>query len=602
MKEPDEEGVARHLGPESCAGRREAAGEALTGGSAGPVSSCDIKHFGVPTPLSEAEGHIVGGDMREPLSNPAQSETRSMRGRPSHGTWEIPSTLGARGASGRSGKAKRRDPDTYGDGKSDGCVVPQKPANEAGQPVEEPVEGRRPTKGNASQGAAPRTQSRTRASNGLRGVREVARRDGRARFSALLHHVTVERLRESFFALKRDAAPGVDGQSWREYREGLEERLLDLHRQVHCGSYRAQPSRRTYIPKPDGRRRPLGVAALEDKIVQHAVGQVLGAVYEEDFLGFSYGFRPGRGQHDALDALWVGLLQRRVRWVLDADIRGFFDTLDHGWLMQFIEHRIADRRVLRLVRKWLRAGVVEDGRRSKTERGTPQGAVISPLLANVYLHYVLDLWVDAWRRKEARGDVIVVRYADDFVLGFEHRDDAERFWADLRVRLERFGLGLHPDKTRLLEFGRHAARNRARRGEGRPETFDFLGFTHISGTTRRGRFMVWRKSIGKRLRATLAAIKGRLRAVRHWSIAEQRTWLRRVVQGWMNYHAVPGNTERLKQFRTQVARLWMRSLRRRSQRHRMTWGRFMRICDPWLPRPKVRHPYPNVRFDAKHPR
>ncbi len=390
--------------------------------------------------------------------------------------------------------------------------------------------------------------------------------------------------------------------TWQKYREGLEGRLADLHERVHRGSYRAKPSRRTWIPKSDGRKRPLGIAALEDKIVQHAVGQVLSAVYEEDFLGFSYGFRPGRGQHDALDALWVGLMHHKVSWVLDADIRGFFDALDHGWLLRFVEHRIGDPRILRLVRKWLRAGVMEDGRRSRTERGTPQGAVISPLLANVYLHYVLDLWVESWRKSEARGEVIIVRYADDFVVGFQHRGDAERFLAALKARLARFALELHPDKTRLIEFGRFATQNRAARGDRRPETFDFLGFTHVCGTTRRGRYMVWRRTMAKRFRATLAEVRERLRRIRHWKLAEQGAWLRRVVLGWMNYHSVPGNHDRVAQFRQQVQRHWIKALRSRSQVHRMTWERFARIADRLLPQPKVLHPWPNERFYAKHPR
>lgn len=466
------------------------------------------------------------------------------------------------------------------------------------------MEGRRSTKGNAEQDAAPRTQSRTRASAGLQGVRVAARRDRRARFTALLHHVTVEWLRESFYSLKKRAAPGVDGMTWKEYEERLDERLTDLHERVHRGSYRAQPSRRVYIPKTDGRQRPLGIAALEDKIVQHAVGVVLSAIYEVDFLGFSYGFRTGRGQHDALDALSVGLDRRRVNWVLDADIRGFFDTLDHEWLLKFVEHRIADRRVLRLVRKWLRAGVTEDGRWSETDEGTPQGAVISPLLANVYLHYVFDLWVEAWREKQATGDMIVVRYADDFVLGFEHREDAERFLGALRARFERFGLALHPEKTRLLAFGRRASERREGRDDngGRPGTFDFLGFTHYCGKTRQGKFHLKRKTVAKRFRATLRAVKDRLLRDRHQPIRVQGMWLRRMMLGWLNYHAIPCNMQRLGEFRTQVARHWLAALRRRSQRHRLTWARFRRIIDLWLPRPRVLHPWPSVRFDAKHPR
>lgn len=489
-------------------------------------------------------------------------------------------------------------------GKSDGCVVPEKSAND-GPPVgpEESMEGRRPAEGNAVQDAAPRAQDRTRASYGLQGVREAARRDRRVRFTSLLHHVTVEWLRESFYSLKKRAAPGVDGMTWREYGERLDERLTDLHDRVHRGSYRAQPSRRVYIPKSDGRQRPLGIAALEDKIVQHAVGVLLSAIYEEDFLGFSYGFRPGRGQHDALDALWVGLTRKKVNWVLDADIRGFFDTLDHEWLMKFVEHRIADRRVLRLIRKWLRAGVLEDGRWSETEVGTPQGAVISPLLANVYLHYVFDLWVEAWRKEEAAGDVIVVRYADDFVLGFEHRADAERFLGALHERLGKFGLELHPDKTRLIEFGRDSDRRaRPQMERKKPDTFDFLGFTHISGRTRRGKWTVMRRTAAPRLARTLTRIREELRKRLHTPVREQGAWLRRVLAGWANYHAIPGNGRRLWTIREAVIRLWRQALARRSQRHRLQWKTFGRTVTRWLPNLKVTHPWPDARFDAKHPR
>jgi len=465
------------------------------------------------------------------------------------------------------------------------------------------VEGRRPAKGNAVQDAAPRTQNRTRASYGLQGVREVARRDRRARFTSLLHHVTVGKLRESYYSLKKRAAPGVDGMTWQEYGEHLDERLTDLHQRVHRGSYRAQPSRRAYILKADGRQRPLGIASLEDKIVQHAVRELLSAIYEEDFLGFSYGFRPGRSQHDALDALWVGIMRRRVNWVLDADIRGFFDTLDHEWLMKFVEHRIADPRVLRLIRKWLRAGVLEEGRWSATDVGTPQGAGISPLLANVYLHYVFDLWVEAWRKEEAKGDVIVVRFADDFVLGFEHREDAERFLRALHARVERFGLALHPEKTRLLEFGRNAPRRRGERSDGsKPATFDFLGFTHRCGRSRNNRFLVVRTTMAKRFRTSLAAVKAGLRSKRNLPIPAQGAWLAKVIRGWANYHGIPGNTRRLGGYRAAAMRHWMKALRRRSQRHRMTWERFGRIARRWIPYPKVRHPWPNERFDAKHPR
>ncbi|HUE88244.1 MAG TPA: group II intron reverse transcriptase/maturase [Vicinamibacterales bacterium] len=489
------------------------------------------------------------------------------------------------------------------EGESDGRVLPTKGPNADDCQSAEAPEGRRPTKENTEQTTAPRTQSRIRASSGLPGVRGVARKDKEVRFTALLHHVTVGQLQASFYGLRRAAAPGVDGITWAEYETGLDTRLATLHSRVHQGTYRAQPSKRAYIPKPDGRQRPLGIAALEDKIVQHAVGTILNQIYEEDFVGFSYGFRPGRSPHHALDALWVGLMRKKVNWVLDADIRGFFDTIDHGWLKQFVEHCVADRRMLRLIQKWLRAGVSEDGAWSNTEVGTPQGAVISPLLANIYLHYVFDLWAHRWRRHHASGDMMIVRYADDIVLGFEHQRDAERFLAAWRERLARFGLELHPDKTRLIEFGRDAATARKARGEGKPETFDFLGFTHICGTTRKtGRFIVKRQTIRRRFSAKLAAIKEALRRRWHAPVATTGRWLRAVIQGYFNYHAVPGNMDSLNSFRTQVIWRWYRALRRRSQRRRLTWVRFLRLVDAWIPSARIVHPHPNVRFDAMHPR
>jgi group II intron reverse transcriptase/maturase len=421
------------------------------------------------------------------------------------------------------------------------------------------------------------------------------------KFTALLHHLTVALLQESFYALQRKAAPGVDGTTWQEYETGLEGRLIDLHSRVHRGAYRAQPSRRVYIPKADGRQRPLGVAALEDKIVQQAVVTILNAIYEEDFLGFSYGFRPGRSQHQALDALSYALTQKRVNYVLDADIRGFFDQLDHEWLMQFVQHRVADPRILRLIQKWLKAGVLEEGEWSETERGTPQGAVLSPLLANIYLHYVFDLWVNAWRKKHARGDVIVVRYADDTVLGFQDAEEADRFLEDFRERLGKFGLELHPEKTRRIEFGRYAEQNRKQRGEGKPETFDFLGFTHLSGKNRRGYFTVKRRTIRKRLRAKLQAIKQQLQRRRHDPVAQTGEWLRSVVQGYFNYQAVPGNLPSLGTFRERLIRLWRTQLRQRSQRYRLSWDRLRQLADRWLPKPRVLHPWPTQRFAATHP-
>jgi group II intron reverse transcriptase/maturase len=467
----------------------------------------------------------------------------------------------------------------------------------------ESVEGRGSTKGNATRTLlAPDTEPGKRGM-GLWGVREAAKRDKKLRFTALLHHVTPELLTVSYFDLKRSAAPGVDGVTWHAYGQDLEQRIADLHSRVQCGAYRAQPSKRAWIPKADGQQRPLGIAALEDKVVQQAVKTVLEQIYEEDFLGFSYGFRPWRSCHNALDALWMGITHRKVNWVLDADIRGFFDNIDHEWMLTFLEHRIADRRILRLIRKWLRAGVSEDGKWSRTTVGTPQGSVISPLLANVFLHYAFDLWANQWRERHARGSVIMVRYADDFVMGFQSQVDAERFLRELRQRLERFGLQLHPEKTRLIEFGRYAAERREKRGEGKPETFDFLGFTHFCGTTRNGTFTIQRKSIAKRMRAKLQAIKQQLKARMHDAVPEVGRWLRSVVRGWFNYHAVPGNINCLDEFHTQVQRLWRRVLQRRSQKGRVwTWERVQRLTRRWLPKPQILHPYPNQRLIVTNPR
>jgi len=434
--------------------------------------------------------------------------------------------------------------------------------------------------------------------NGLDRVREAVRKDKDARFTALLHHVNVDRLRAAYWAISPKAAPGVDGVTWGAYGQDLEDKLQDLHRRVHSGAYRARPSRRAYIPKADGQQRPLGIAALEDKIVQRAVVEVLNAIYETDFLGFSYGFRPGRGPHNALDALAVGLEKKKVNWVLDADLRDFFSTLDQGWLMKFLEHRIADQRVLRLIQKWLSAGVIENGKRSETPVGSPQGASVSPLLANVYLHYVLDRWVRQWRRRHAHGDVIVVRFADDFIVGFEHQRDAQRFLTDLRERFAKFNLELHPEKTRLVEFGRFAARDRAARDLGKPETFDFLGFTHICAKSRRGRFMLKRITISKRLRAKLHEVKDQLHRGRHRPIPEQGLWLASVVRGHLAYYAVPGNIRAAKAFRDQVVRHWFKALRRRSQRHRLDWDRMNRLALRWIPPARIMHPWPSTRFAA----
>ena len=484
-----------------------------------------------------------------------------------------------------------------GPGKSDRPVVPRKFPNKTGSTAAEGTEGRGLAKGNPSQHNAPRTPSRAGAPSALERVRQAARRDGRVRFTALLHHIyQPETLRQAYLSLKRDAAPGVDGETWRHYGEALEENLHDLSERLKRGAYRAKPVRRAYIAKTDGRQRPLGIPTLEDKIVQRATVEVLSTIYETDFLGFSYGFRPRRSQHQALDALYTGLLTRRVNWVLDSDIRGYFDAIDRGWLVKFVEHRIADRRVVRLIQKWLNAGVLEDGTRTWSAEGTPQGGSASPLLANVYLHYVFDLWVQRWRRTQARGEVIVVRFADDIIMGFQHQSDAERFRNELAERFQKFGLELHPDKTRVLEFGPFAAENRRKRGGGKPETFDFLGFTHICGKQRNGRFTVLRQTIRKRLQAKLNAVKLELRQRLHDPVPEVGAWLRSVVGGHVRYYGVPTNSRALVLFRYRIGWLWYRALSRRSQTGRVRWDRMTRLIRRWLPPARISHPYPSRRL------
>lgn len=490
----------------------------------------------------------------------------------------------------------------HGREKSDLAIVATKPTNKAGQPAAEPVEPRAGTKGNASQQSTRRAQDRESVSQALDRVRQAARQRRKERFTALFHHLSPELLRTAFFALKRKAAPGVDGLTWQDYEVDLDRRIEDLHARVHRGAYRALPSRRRYIPKPNGQQRPLAVAALEDKIVQRATVAVLSAIFEEDFLGFSYGFRPKRSQHDALDALVVGISSTKVNYVLDADIRSFFAEVSQDWLLRFLNHRIGDPRIIRLIQKWLKAGVLEEGTVTTSEQGTGQGSVASPLLANVYLHYVFDLWVERWRRREATGDMIVVRYADDLVIGFEHEADARRFWDAMRERLQEFSLPLHPEKTRLIEFGRHAAARRARRGLGKPETFDFLGFTFICGKSRRGTFLLTRRSRRDRRRMKLREVKDELRRRMHYSIPEQGHWLKQVVTGYFAYHAVPTNMRALVAFRHQVTDLWRRTLRRRSQKDDTTWARMQKLVDDWLPKPCILHPWPSQRFAVKHPR
>jgi group II intron reverse transcriptase/maturase len=478
-----------------------------------------------------------------------------------------------------------------------------KPTNKAEQSAAELVEPRAEAKGNAGQQSTLRTQSRGSVSQALERIRQVAKQGKKAeKLTTLLHHVSSDLLKTAFYELKAGAAPGVDGVTWKDYEADLDDNIEDLHARVHRGAYRALPSRRVYIAKPDGRQRPLAIAALEDKIVQRATVEVLNAIYEEEFLGFSYGFRPGRGTHDALDALVVGISSKKVSWILDADIRSFFDTVNQEWLIRFVEHRIGDPRIVRLIQKWLKVGILENGVVSASDRGTGQGSVISPRLANIYLHYVLDLWAERWRRHEATGDMIIVRYADDIVVGFEREMDARRFFEAMRERFESFSLSLHPEKTRLIEFGRFAAVNRKRRGLGKPETFNFLGFTFICGKSRRGKFLVLRKTRRDRMRVKLKAIKQELRKRMHQPIPVQAKWLGQVVKGYFNFHAVPTNSRALGAFRHRVTLLWRRVLQHRSHKAEMTWERMRKLANDTLPRPRVLHPWPSERFAVRHPR
>ena len=487
-------------------------------------------------------------------------------------------------------------------GKSDSAIGAVKPANKAERSAAELVEQRAGTKGNADQQSTRRAQGRESVSQALGRIRQAAKQRKKEVFTSLLHHISIDLLRLSFFAIKKDAASGVDGLTWQDYGADLERKLADLHDRVHRGAYRALPSRRQYIPKPDGRQRPIAIAALEDKIVQRATVAVLSAIYEEDFLGFSYGFRPKRSQHDALDALVVAITSKKVNYILDADIRGFFDEVNRSWLTRFLEHRIGDPRILHLIQKWLKAGILEDGVVTNSEKGTPQGSVASPLLANVYLHYAFDLWAKRWRQREATGDMIIVRYADDIVVGFEHESDARRFWDAMRERLQEFSLSLHPEKTRLIEFGRFAAANRRRRGLGKPDSFKFLGFTFICGKSLRGNFLLKRRSRRDRMKAKIKEVAGELRRRMHQSIPEQGTWLKQVITGYFAYHAVPTNWAALGAFRDEIIKRWQWTIQRRSQKGSRTWEQMKKLADDWLPKPRILHPWPNQRFAVKHPR
>jgi len=482
---------------------------------------------------------------------------------------------------------------------SDSLIVSKKPLNKIGnnKPMAEKVEKRRLAKRNPSKRNRSQAQSWIILPNELDRIRYVAQRKREERFISLWHHVyDISRLRRSFLRLKRDSAAGIDGKTWKEYGKNLEENLKNVSRRLRRGSYKARAVKRTYIPKSDGRQRPLGIPALEDKIVQKSMVEVLNAVYEVDFLGFSYGFRPERNQHNALDAVVEAIEGRKVNWVLDVDIRGFFDAIDHEWLIRFIEHRIKDRRVIRHIRKWLNAGVMEDGQWNKTEKGTPQGGSISPLLANIYLHYVFDLWANSWRNRKASGDVVMVRYADDIVMGFQYRHEAMRFLEELKDRFKKFNLEVHTEKTSLIEFGRYAVERRKERGEGKPETFDFLGFTHMCSKSRKGKFTVLRKTSAKKLRNKLVELKKTMRERLHWSIPDLGTWLKSVIVGHCRYYGVPWNGKSLTRFRSEIIRMWCRLLRRRSQKHRITWKRMNRLAKKWLPSPFICHPYPLERM------
>lgn len=599
MKEPHTEGVANHGDPESCVDGREAVGEALTGARAGRVLSREI--------TCEPGADVVD------LCGRQHETHRNTRGVSRPGAVEDPvhaRKLSARelgdlhvtraGNSGRPGRQNRTPVDArrgeVGRARSTDEATEQSPRRAA-----EVVEGRGSIKGNTDEQNMRRTQSRAAMTSALERVREAAKRNRKGQLTALLHHVTVERLEAAYLRLKRNAAPGVDGVTWKQYGVRLRENIEELHDRLHRGAYRPKPTRRVEIPKSDGRKRPLGITTVEDKIVQVAVAEVLQAIYEVDFFGFSYGFRPGRGQHNALDALAVGIEKKDVNWVLDADIRGFFDAIDHGWLMKFIEHRIGDTRILRLISRWLKAGVFVQGELTFMEEGTPQGASISPLLANIYLHYVFDHWVHQWRRRHSSA-TIVVRYADDFVVGFPRKAVAEKCRRDLEERLKKFGLELHPEKTRLICFGPLARSLTSRFPGHRPGKFDFLGFTHMCGKTRKGGFLLMRLTKSGRMRAKLREVKEELRRRMHDSIHKTGEWLASVVGGHVKYYGVPTNSERIQAFRREVTRSWLHVLRRRSQKRRLSWERMNRIVNHHLPAARIHHPWPRERFFAMHPR
>ena len=567
MKELHRKDPASHSGPESCDTDREGCSEALTGEDAGEVLSHEIRKPVMPTPLSEAEGNSPQiekardvGKRRGRGPSACEETSRIGTGRSQHSAEKD-------GEPQRAEKIARSEAAMHGVGKSKQAIVSQKRSNEPDiSEVDlwggwtETVERRACVKRNPDEQSMSRTQSRKHdMSHALERVRQRAKQDRKVRFTALLHHLSIEALRAAFQRLKVQAAAGVDGLSWKTYSAELEDNLRRLHQRLQRGSYWPVPARRVYIPKADGRQRPLGIAALEDKILQSALCEVLNAIYETDFVGFSYGFRPGRNQHQALDAIVVGI-SKKVNWVLDADIHGYFDTIDHQWLQRFLQHRIGDQRV----------------------------------------HYVFDLWVEQWRKRYAQGEVMVVRYADDFIVGFQDQWDAQRFRVDLKERMEKFALSLNEGKTRLIEFGRYANERRKKRNEGKALTFDFLGFTHICSKASTGKLQILRRTIRKRRNAKLQAISEQLRYRREEPIVEQGLWLRRVLDGYYRYHAVHGNLRVLGAIRTAIAQRWYRSLRRRSHKRKLTWKKMHLHVTRWLPQPKVLHPWPEERFFARH--
>lgn len=598
MKESNTKGITSHCGPESCGYAGNDMPEALTGEPSRPgIEPRKLLKPSDADPLV-IEGRPHGkGRLGEPSTGPAGSETRSMQGRHSSGRRDTREASCCQ--AGSRGELQGDTAATNATRESDDCVVPEKGANKiaADAEVAESLEERQSAKRNPQRQSTSRTQDRATVEQALERIREAVRRDRRKRLTTLWHHVYSEAtLREAYRKLNPKSSPGVDGQTWQEYGDGLDERISELSARLKRMGHRPQAVLRRYIAKENGKQRPIGMPVLEDKIVERALVMVLEVVYEEEFENFSYGFRPGRSPHKALDALYMGVISRKVNWVLDADLSGYFDTIDHDWLVRMLEHRIADKRVVRYIIRCLKAGVVEDGCWREQGRGSPQGGCISPLLANIFLHYVLDGWVKKWRKTRARGDLIIVRYADDFVIGCQYQNEARQFYRDLRQRLAKFGLRLNEEKTRLIEFGRFAAKNRRNRKEGKPETFDFLGFTHICGVNRNGHFQLKRKTISKRLRAKLNALKMEMRKRWNYSIPEMGRWLARVLRGHFTYYGVPGNFRRLQGFRQAVMMLWRRWIIRKSQRSRAGYRRMYRLANRWLPKASIRHPYPSERL------